>query len=45
MCAVRAYWRYRATLLEHWAAHIQHMQKALQQLHVQLPQVLTDSAP
>jgi hypothetical protein len=26
-CALRAYLRHRATLLEHRAAHIQHMQK------------------
>jgi transposase len=30
MCALRAYLRHRATLLEHRAAPIQHMQKALQ---------------
>ena len=42
MCAVRAYLRHRATLLEYWAAHIQHMQKALQQMNVQLTHVLTD---
>jgi transposase len=42
MCAVRAYLRPRATLLEDRAAHIQHMQKALQQMNVQLTQVLSD---
>jgi transposase len=42
MCAWRAYWRHRATLLDYRAAHIQHMQKALQQMNVPLPQVLTD---
>jgi transposase len=42
MCALRAYLRHRATLLEYRAAHIQHMQKALQQMNVQLSQVLTD---
>ena len=42
MCALRAYVRHRATLLEYRAAHIQHMQKALQQMHVQLTQVLSD---
>jgi transposase len=35
MCALRAYLRYRATLLDYRAAHVQHMQKALQQMHVQ----------
>jgi transposase len=42
MCALRAYLRHRATLLDYRAAHIQHMQKALQQMNVQLSQVLTD---
>jgi transposase len=42
MCALRAYWRHRATWLDYRAAHIQHMQKALQQMNVQLLQVLTD---
>jgi transposase len=42
MCAVRAYLRHRATLLEYRAAHIQHMQKALHQMNVQLTHVLTD---
>jgi transposase len=42
MCALRAYVRHRATLIEYRAAHIQHMQKALQQMNVQLTQVLSD---
>jgi transposase len=42
MCALRAYLRHRATLLDYRAAHIQHMHKALQQMNVQLPHVLTD---
>jgi transposase len=42
MCALRAYLRHRAMLLEYRAAHIQHMQKALHQMNVQLGQVLTD---
>jgi len=39
---LRAYLRQRAMLLEHRAAHIQHMQKALQQMNVQLAQVVSD---
>lgn len=39
---LRAYLRQRAMLLEHRAAHIQHMQKALQQMNLQLTQVLSD---
>ena len=42
MRALRAYLRHRTMLLEYRAAHIQHMQKALQQMNVQLTQVLSD---
>jgi transposase len=42
MCALRAYLRHRADLLHHRAAHIQHIQKAFQQMNIQLPQVLSD---
>jgi transposase len=42
MCALRAYLRHRADLLEQRATHIMHMQKALQQMNIQLAQVLTD---
>jgi transposase len=40
--ALRAYLRQRATLIEYRAAHIQHMQKALQQMNVQLTQAVSD---
>ncbi len=39
---LRTYLRQRAMLLEHRAAHIQHMQKALLQMNLQLTQVLSD---
>jgi transposase len=42
MCALRAYLRHRADLLQHRASHILHIQKALQQMNIQLAQVLTD---
>jgi transposase len=42
MCALRAYLRHRAELLEHRAVHNLHMQKALQQMNIQLVQVLRD---
>ena len=42
ICALRALVRHRAMLLDYRAAHIQHMQKALQQMNVQLTQVLSD---
>ncbi len=42
MCALRAYLRHRTELLQHRASHILHMQKALQQMNIQLSQVLSD---
>jgi transposase len=40
--ALRAYLRHRERLLDYRAAHIQHMQKALMQMNVQLHHVVTD---
>jgi transposase len=42
MRALRSYLRQRSMLLEHRAAHIQHMQKALLQMNVHLTQVVDD---
>jgi len=42
MRALRSYLRQRSMLLEHRAAHIQHMQKAMQQMNVQLTQAVDD---
>ena len=42
MCSVRAYLRHRADLIEHRAAHIQHMQKALHQMNVRLSPTVKD---
>lgn len=42
MCALRALLRHRAQLLEHRAPHILHMQKALQNMNIQLAHVLSD---
>jgi transposase len=39
---LRAYLRHRERLIEYAAAHIQHMQKALMQMNVQLHHVVTD---
>jgi transposase len=39
---LRAYLRQRSELIEHRAAHIQHMQKALAQMNVQLTQAVKD---
>lgn len=40
--ALRSYLRHRAALIEYRSAHIQHMQKALQQMNLQLALVITD---
>jgi transposase len=40
--ALRAYLRHRASLVESAGAHVQRMQKALVQMNVQLPLVVTD---
>jgi transposase len=42
MCALRAYLRHRAQLIEHRSPHVLHMHKALQQMNIQLPLVLKD---
>ena len=42
MRALRSYLRQRAMLLEHRAAHVQHMQKALQQMNVPVDQAVED---
>jgi transposase len=39
---MRSYWRYRESLIELRATHIQHMQKALTQMNVRLTEVITD---
>ncbi len=42
MCVLRSYWRHRENLIRYAAAHIQHMQKALTQMNIQLHKVLAD---
>jgi transposase len=42
ICAVRALVRQREMLIRYRAAHIQHMQKALTQMNIQLTQVISD---
>jgi transposase len=42
ICALRALVRQRENLVRYRSAHIQHMQKALQQMNVQLTQVVSD---
>ena len=42
MCAVRTRLRHRAMLIEHRSPHILHLQKALLQMNLQLPAVISD---
>jgi transposase len=42
ICAVRALWRHRASLLQMAAEHTLHMQKALSQMNLQIHHVLSD---
>jgi transposase len=41
-CQLRAYLRQRANLVRYAAQHIQHMQKALEQMNVKLTEILSD---
>ena len=40
--ALRAYWRQRQMQVRYAAAHVQHMQKAMEQMNVKLTEVVTD---
>lgn len=42
VCQLRSYLRQRAMLVEYASHHIQHMQKALQQMNIKLTNVLSD---
>lgn len=42
ICELRAYMRQRAMLIAYAAQHVQHMQKALEQMNIKLDQVLND---
>jgi transposase len=42
VCAVRTLWRHRDMLVRSSVRHVQHMQKALTQMNVQLAQVISD---
>jgi transposase len=42
ICAVRALWRHRSSLLQMAAEHTLHMQKSLSQMNVQIHHVLSD---
>jgi transposase len=42
VCVLRSLWRQRATLLKNQAQHVQHIQKALTLMNVQLANVISD---
>lgn len=42
VCVLRSLWRQRVMLLRNQARHVQHMQKALTQMNVQLDNVISD---
>jgi transposase len=42
ICVLRSYLRQRGMLVQHASQHIQHMQKALTQMNLKLPQVVGD---
>jgi transposase len=42
ICAVRSLWRHRASLIQMTAEHVLHMQKALDQMNLQVHRVLSD---
>lgn len=42
MCELRAYLRHRDSLIRYRSSHIQHMQKALHQMNIQLSNVISD---
>lgn len=44
VCTVRSLWRHRDMLVRYAASHVQHMQKALTQMNIQLANVISDIA-
>jgi transposase len=42
ICALRSLWRHRESLVQMAAVHIQHLQKALDQMNIQLHHVISD---
>jgi transposase len=42
ICAIRSLWRHRSSLIEMAAEHVMHMQKALDQMNLQIHRVLSD---
>lgn len=44
ICAIRSLWRHRESLIQLATVHLQHMQKALDQMNVQVHHVISDLA-
>jgi len=44
ICAIRSLWRHRESLVEMASVHLQHMQKALDQMNLQIHHVISDIA-
>jgi transposase len=42
MCVLRSFWRHRDTLIRYASSHVQHMQKALTEMNIQLHKVISD---
>jgi transposase len=42
ICVLRSYWRHRENLIRYAASHVQHMQKALTEMNIQLHKVISD---
>ena len=42
VCVLRSYWRHRDNLVRYASAHIQHMQKAMTEMNIQVHKVLSD---
>lgn len=44
VCVLRSYWRHRDNLIRYAGSHVQHMQKALTEMNIQLHKVISDIA-
>ena len=44
ICAIRSLWRHRESLIQMASVHLQHMQKALDQMNLQIHHVISDIA-
>jgi transposase len=42
ICVLRSFWRHRDNLIRYASSHVQHMQKALIEMNIQLHKVISD---